>query len=317
MGEVQNVVRITTDVVGTQYDSEVLSRSVGWCICALMHGDRIRTTSFVLRISCSSPPGFSPTPLNSEVPLMLSDMVLPVLVAAVLGAAVARSIVAEADAHRLELPDRWFGPVCAECGSNLGPVLAACRQHEHTQRRTNVVVLVTAVVLSGLIPAAVPSLWLVPAYLVFVWAMILLTVTDLDTKLIPNRILGPATLIGIVLLLAGHLVDPSGGSLGDAAIGGASYFVVMFILALIVKGGLGFGDVKLAFMIGVFSGYVSLGYVLVAGIGSFLIGGVVAVFLLITRRQGRKDAIPFGPFMTTAAVLALFFGQSIIDWYLR
>jgi leader peptidase (prepilin peptidase)/N-methyltransferase len=74
--------------------------------------------------------------------------------------------------------------------------------------------------------------------------------------------------------------------------------------------------VKLAFIIGVFAGYLSLGHVLVAGIGSFLIGGTVAVLLLITRRQGRKDAIPFGPFMTAAAVISLFVGQNIIDWYL-
>jgi len=244
-------------------------------------------------------------------------MIFPVLVAALLGAVVARSIVAEADAHRLELPDRWFGPVCGECGSGLDAVLASCRRNRHTQRRTNVVALVATVVLSGLIPLAVPSLWLAPAYLVFLWAMILLTITDLDTKLIPNRILGPATVVGIVLLVAGHLAHQSGGDLIDAAIGGTSYFVVMLILALIVKGGLGFGDVKLAFMIGVFTGYLSLGHVLVAGIGSFLIGGVVAAFLLITRMRGRKDAVPFGPFMTIAALIALFFGQEVIHWYLR
>jgi len=253
---------------------------------------------------------------SASVPwLMLPDMVLPVLIAAVLGAVVARSIVAEADAHRLELPDRWFGPVCEECGTGIDAVLASCRQQGHTQRRTNVIVLVATVVLSGLIPAALPSLWMVPAYLVFLWTVILLTVTDLDTKLIPNRILGPATLVGIVLLVGGHFGDTSSGSLVDAAIGGGAYFVAMFVLAFIVRGGLGFGDVKLAFLIGVFAGYLSLGHVLVAGVGSFLIGGTVAAFLLITRMRGRKDAIPFGPFMTTAAVVAVFFGQEIIDWY--
>lgn len=271
----------------------------------------------VLRTSCLSPPGFSPIPLIAEVPLMLSGMVLPVLIAAVLGAVVARSIVSEADAHRLEVPDRWFGPVCGECGSGLDAMLASCRAHRHTQRVANVVVLLTTVALSGLIPAVVHSYWLVPAYLVFLWVMIVLTVTDLDTKLIPNRILWPGTVITVVLLIAGHFFEPSGGSLVDAAIGGAAYFAVMFVLAFIVRGGLGFGDVKLAFIIGVSAGYLSLGYVLVAGIGSFLIGGTVAAFLLITRRQGRKDAIPFGPFMTTAAVIALFFGRNIIDWYLR
>ncbi|MEN8040313.1 MAG: A24 family peptidase [Actinomycetota bacterium] len=243
-------------------------------------------------------------------------MLIAVAVSALLGAVAARSVVAEADAHRMDLADRWYGPVCAECGASLDALLMRCTTHQHKQRTTNVIVTIGTVVLSGLVPLALPSLWLLPAYLVFLWAMVLLTVTDLDTKLIPNRILGPATMATIVLLLAGHLIDSSGGDLMDAAIGGAAYFGVMLVLALIVSGGLGFGDVKLAFLIGVLTGYFGLGQVLVAGIGSFLIGGVVAAFLLITRRSGRKDAIPFGPFMTTAAIVTIFFGQTIVDWYL-
>jgi leader peptidase (prepilin peptidase)/N-methyltransferase len=244
-------------------------------------------------------------------------MWVAVVVAALLGVFVARSIVAEADAHRLDLPDRWYGPTCEECGSPLGPALSNCQQHRHRQRTTNVVVLVGTIVLSGLLPLAIPSLWVLPAFLVFVWTMILLTVTDLDTKLIPNRILGPASVASIALLVLGYIPDTSSGSLIEAAIGGVAYFVVMLILALIVRGGLGFGDVKLALLIGVFAGYLSLGHVLVTGIGAFLIGGFVAAFLLVTRKSGRKDAIPFGPFMTAAAILTVFFGQAIIDWYLR
>jgi prepilin signal peptidase PulO-like enzyme (type II secretory pathway) len=243
-------------------------------------------------------------------------MLIAVAVAAVLGAVVARSIVAEADAHGQDLPDSWYGPICVQCGSSLDLALLRCSRHQHRQRGTNVVVLVTTIVLSGLLPPVLPSLWQLPAYLVFVWAMILLTVTDLDTKLIPNRILGPATIVGTVLLVLGYIADASSGSLAEAFIGGAAYFVVMLILALIVRGGLGFGDVKLAFLIGVFTGYLSLGHVLVSGIGSFLIGGLVAVLLLVTRRSSRKDAIPFGPFMTAAAVGTIFFGQDVINWYL-
>ena len=211
-------------------------------------------------------------------------MLISVVLAAALGAIVARSIVAESDAHRLDLPDRWYGPECTECGSSLGVLLIVCQEQRHPQRRTNAVVLPATIVLSGLLPLAVPSLWVLPGYLVFVWAMILLTVTDLDTKLIPNRILGPASLVSIGLLVIGYIPDTSSGSLAEAAIGGAAYFAVMFVLALIVRGGLGFGDVKLAFLIGVFAGYLSLGHVLVTGIGAFLIGGVVSACLLLTRR---------------------------------
>lgn len=243
-------------------------------------------------------------------------MWISVAVAALLGAVVARSIVAEADAHRLDLPDRWYGPTCSKCGAPLGTTLLSCQQHTHKQRRSNAIVLVATVTLSGLLPLAMPSLWVLPAFLVFVWAMILLTVTDLDTKLIPNRILGPASVVSIIMLVIGFIPDTSSGSLLEAVIGGVAYFVVMLILALIVRGGLGFGDVKLAFLIGVFTGYLSLGHVVVTGIAAFLIGGLVAAFLLVTRRSGRKDAIPFGPFMTAAAIMTIFFGQAVIDWYL-
>jgi leader peptidase (prepilin peptidase)/N-methyltransferase len=244
-------------------------------------------------------------------------MLISAVVAALVGAIVARSIVAEADAHRQESPDRWYGPVCRECGDPLDVTLIMCRPQKHRQRRANIVIIAATVVLSGFLPFAIPSLWLLPAYLVFLWTMILLTVTDLDTKLIPNRILGPGSVISIALLVIGYFLDTLSGSLVDAAIGGAAYFSVMLLLALIVRGGLGFGDVKLAFLVGVFTGYLGLGHVLVAGIGSFLIGGLVAAFLLITRKSSRKDAIPFGPFMTTAAILTVFFGQGVINWYLR
>lgn len=248
---------------------------------------------------------------------MLCGMILATVVAALLGVVAARSIVAVSDTHRLELPDRWYGPTCVECGTDLDLTLVACRASHHRQRRSNFIVLLVSLILSGLVVLAIASLWLLPAYLVFLWTMILLTVTDLDTKLIPNRMLGPATVIGTVLLVAGHFMATRTGSLVDAAIGGVAYFAAMFLLALVARGGLGFGDVKLAFLIGIFVGYIGLGHVLLTGVSAFLIGGFVAGLLLVTRIRGRKDAIPFGPFMTTAAVLTAFFGTDFIAWYLR
>lgn len=244
-------------------------------------------------------------------------MLIAVIVSGFLGAVATRSIVAEADAHRQDLPDRWYSPVCPECTGSLGLLLTTCRENQHPQRSANIFILLASIALSAALPLATPSPWVLPAFLVFLWVMILLTVTDLDTKLIPNRILGPATIVGVVLLVGGHLVDPSAGHLITAAVGGAAYFAVMLVLALIVRGGLGFGDVKLAFIIGVFSGYLGAGHVVVAGVGAFLIGGTTALVLLVSRRSGRKDAIPFGPFMTSAAIIAVFFGQAIVDWYLR
>jgi leader peptidase (prepilin peptidase)/N-methyltransferase len=177
-----------------------------------------------------------------------------------------------------------------------------------------VVIVLTAGLFVVLVPV-VPSLWVWPAYAVFGGASVLLTVTDMDTKLIPNRILGPAVAAGSILLGAGWLAAMDSGSVVRALGGGVAYFGVMYLLALLARGGLGFGDVKLAFLIGIFAGYLSWGAVVVAGLGAFIIGGTVSVGLLVGRTRGRKDEIPFGPFMTVAGIIAVVWGSQIVAWY--
>lgn len=167
------------------------------------------------------------------------------------------------------------------------------------------------------VPLALGVTWVVPAYLWFVGVLVVLTVTDIDHKLIPNRILFPSTAIGAVLLAAGAFADGDAGLLPRALGGGAGYFAALFVLAILARGGFGFGDVKLAFFIGLFAGYLGWGHVAVAGVGSFLIGGVLSVLLLVTRIRGRKDYIPFGPWMVMAALVTLWWGDAIVDWWLR
>ena len=242
-------------------------------------------------------------------------MWVAISVSVVVGLVVGRGIVAETSAHRLGLPDNWWNPECEVCGSGLKLTLTRCSANHHSQPwYTSGIPLLTAIVF-GLIAASVPGLWVLPAYLVFSAAMVTLTVTDLQTKLIPNRILGPATGAGVVLLVGGGLVTREFEALGYAAIGGLAYFGALFLLALIGRGALGFGDVKMSFIIGVFTGYVSLGSVVVAAVGAFIVAGVVSVVLIIARRANRKDMIPFGPFMTTMAIVAVVVGEEIVRWY--
>jgi leader peptidase (prepilin peptidase)/N-methyltransferase len=235
----------------------------------------------------------------------------------VLGLVVGRGIVAETAAHRRDLPDNWWRPECEVCGGNLTLLMVRCSANSHRQPWHTIGIPVVNGIAFGLVAWAVPDLAVLPAYLVFAATMVTLTVTDLQTKLIPNRILGPATATGIVLLAVGGLISAELPALGRAAAGGFAYFGVLFILALIGRGALGFGDVKMAFIIGVFTGYFSLGYVVIAGVGAFIIAGIVAVVLLVTRRSGRKDSIPFGPFMTGAGLVAVIYGQQILEWYTR
>ena len=250
---------------------------------------------------------------------MNAEEVLRVVIAvlgAILGYIAARSIVAEANAHRLDRPDRWWDPECEECDGGLSSSMLTCRSMHHRQRRANVWIIVATMVVFGLVAFTVESLWVLPAYLWFAYFSVLLTVTDLDTKLIPNRILLPAPVGGLVLLGIGSLAAGSLDALLRGLVSGVGYFVVMLILGLLARGALGFGDVKLAFLLGVFTGYLGWGQVVLAGLGSFILGGLVALVLVVTRRASRKDAIPFGPFMTAAAIVAVVAGDVFLDWYL-
>ena len=247
---------------------------------------------------------------------MLAPMIFVLGLAVVAGALASRSIVAAADAHRFGEDDRWVDPRCSACRhSKLSLTMLRCRSAAHPQRFANAVVTIATISLGVGMAFTVPSLWLWPAYAVFAATLVLLTVTDLDTFLIPNRMLGPGIVVGSLLLVGGWALDTTTGSVLRAVAAAVAYFFVMYVLALLARGGLGFGDVKLAFLIGLFTGYLSWGYVLIAGVGSFLVGGLVSLILITTKRRGRKDAVPFGPFMVIAGLVAVFWGQAIIDWY--
>jgi leader peptidase (prepilin peptidase)/N-methyltransferase len=105
-------------------------------------------------------------------------------------------------------------------------------------------------------------------------------------------------------------VDLRGMAIGFVAYGGA-----LFAVAL-VSGGMGMGDVKLAALIGLVLGALGLRYVAVAAGAALVLGGVGGVVALLAGR-GRKGAIPFGPYLAAGAVIGVFWGESLADWYLR
>lgn len=238
------------------------------------------------------------------------------LVTSALGYLAARSIVAEANAHRLGRQDNWWNPDCEVCDDSLDVAMRRCRYAGHSQRAANYWIVGATVATFVLVAIGVDNLWVLPAYLWFAYFSILLTVTDLDTKLIPNRILLPATVGGLAVLGLGALADGDLDAFVRGLLAGLAYFIVMLILGLIARGALGFGDVKLAFFLGLFVGYIGWEHLVLAGLGSFILGGIVALILVITKRASRKDAIPFGPFMTIAAVAAVVAGNAFLDWYL-
>ena len=99
----------------------------------------------------------------------------------------------------------------------------------------------------------------------------------------------------------------------DAVLGAAAGGGILLVIVLVSKGGMGWGDVKLSTVIGLFLGWQST---LVALYISFISGGVVSLLLLFTGKKGRKDPVPFGPFLSGSAALALLFGQRLFSFWL-
>lgn len=153
-------------------------------------------------------------------------------------------------------------------------------------------------------------------YAAFCWVLVVLTVIDLDTKLLPNRIVYPAFVVGWAGLVAAAIVDGVTDRLLDAAIGAGIFGGTFFLIALVAPRGMGFGDVKLGFVLGTFLGYVRLGLVPLGMFLAFLIGAVTGVVVMLMTGGNRKMQIPFGPFLALGTVLALFAGDPLLDWYL-
>ena len=110
--------------------------------------------------------------------------------------------------------------------------------------------------------------------------------------------------------------EPAWSALLRAVLGCAILFVFYFIVAFAYPAGMGFGDVKLAGVLGLYLGWVGWGSLAVGAFGAFLLGGVFAVILLVGRRAGRKSGIPFGPWMLLGAMLGIVAGPSIWRSYL-
>lgn len=151
------------------------------------------------------------------------------------------------------------------------------------------------------------DLWL-PLALVTV--LLPVALIDLEHRVIPNRITGPAAVAAVALLA---IVDPS--SLPSHLVAGAAAGGAFLLVALISPGGMGMGDVKLAGVLGLYLGASVIPALFVA-----LLAGVLAGAVVMARkgvRDGRKTAVPFGPFLVLGGLVALFAGPQLLDLYLH
>jgi leader peptidase (prepilin peptidase) / N-methyltransferase len=158
--------------------------------------------------------------------------------------------------------------------------------------------------------------WELPAYLYLVAVGVALALIDIDVHRLPNAIVLPSYLVAAALLTLASLGDDDWAALLRAAIGGAALYLVYFLLCLAYPRGMGFGDVKLAGVLGMFLAWLGWGQLAVGAFLGFLLGGLVGGGLMIANRATRKSKIPFGPYMIVGAYVAVLVGAQISDLYL-
>jgi leader peptidase (prepilin peptidase)/N-methyltransferase len=146
------------------------------------------------------------------------------------------------------------------------------------------------------------------ALIPFTAVLIAVTFIDLEHKIVPNKIMAPAAIYGLVTAVAFRT-----DMLPELLIAGAGAFVFFLVAALIHPKGMGMGDVKLAGVMGLYLGKLVIPALFIA----FLVGSVVGIVLVMRHgMRSRKVGVPFAPFMALGAFVSMLCGQQLIDFYL-
>ena len=151
--------------------------------------------------------------------------------------------------------------------------------------------------------------WELAVALLFISLLVIINVSDIAYMLIPDKVL----LFFLPFLIVGRMLSPL-EPWWDALVGAAVGFGILLLIAIVSKGGMGGGDIKLFFLIGLVLG--TLNTLLTLFLAS-VIGMIVGIIVLKARGQGRKTPVPFGPSIAVAAIIVYFYGDQLIDFYLN
>lgn len=143
---------------------------------------------------------------------------------------------------------------------------------------------------------------------VYVAFFIAIFFIDLERQLVPDKIVYPAILVAAAFSFLLPGLTPLRALLGGAAGAG-----IMLSILIVSRGGIGMGDVKLMAFLGLAVGFP---HVLILLLLAVIAGGLVATALLLSRTRGRRDAIPFAPFLVSGGFLVLLYGQQLYGWYI-
>ncbi|MDB4303282.1 A24 family peptidase [Desulfosarcina sp.] len=189
---------------------------------------------------------------------------------------------------------------CSECSA-------------HISVRYPVVEILTAV-LSGITVWSLGFSAALPFVLILVWSLVALSFIDFDHKLLPDKLVYPILWLGLLVNSQNILTD-----IYSALYGAVAGYLVLWIVyqafkLLTGKEGMGYGDFKLLSLIGAWLGWQMLPLVVLL---SSLVGAIVGILGILILGRDKQLPIPFGPYLSVAALIALFWGQQIIDSYLQ
>lgn len=157
---------------------------------------------------------------------------------------------------------------------------------------------------------------LLPVLLYLAAAGLALALIDLDVRRLPDAIVLPAYPVTAALLGLAAVLEHDGAAALRALAGGLLLYGLYFALAVARPGGMGFGDVKLAGVLGAVLGYAGWSALAVGAFSAFVLGGLVGVALVASGVLRRRGHLPFGPFMLAGAALGVVAGDALGRWYL-
>jgi leader peptidase (prepilin peptidase)/N-methyltransferase len=159
------------------------------------------------------------------------------------------------------------------------------------------------------------SLWPLPAFLFLAAVSVALVAIDLEHLRLPFWVVVPSWWIGAGLLVGAALLMGHGEAAVRMVLGGLAYWGLYRLIYALSRGRLGYGDVRLAGLLGGYLAWVSWGALVLGAYLGTLVGGVAFVALLLARRAGFKTELPYGPPMIVGAWLGLFWGQQLAAAY--
>lgn len=230
--------------------------------------------------------------------------------------------------HRLPRKESVVGPRsrCPRCGTQIRAIdniplvsymalRGRCRNcGERISTEYPLTELATAVLFAAAAWAVRP-LYAAAVVAPFLGLMLAVALIDARWRIVPNRLTYPALVVFLVAIGAGHAagegVDAVRGLLGLVVYAGP-----LFVLAIALPAGMGMGDVKLAALIGLVLGSLGLAYVAVAAFAGVVGGGLGALLAMAAMGYGKKQQIPFGPFLAAGAIVAALAAPQIAGLYL-